>query len=142
MRRLLIVAATTLILASCQASREPLYETLPKNTTPYKLSAGDISKLKSWVARDLKDPESARFEPLFVAATDGQKLHICGYVNGKNSYGGYTGIKPFYAVGTADATYFGVASMGNDEFEADLTFDMCRRVGAPLEHDAASRASR
>lgn len=44
----------------------------------------------------LKDPDSAKFRNVRMKTYDG--LHIvCGEVNAKNSYGGYTGYKRFAA---------------------------------------------
>lgn len=49
------------------------------------------------VARDLKDPASAQFRDIKLAVRN-EKLELwCGGINGKNSYGGYTGFKNFYA---------------------------------------------
>jgi hypothetical protein len=52
------------------------------------------------VRRQLRDPQSAIFRDL--SATNDRKigqspagLVVCGYVNAKNGFGGYTGEKPF-----------------------------------------------
>jgi hypothetical protein len=45
-----------------------------------------ITKARSAVANSLKDPPSARFEGVVRKAEA-----ICGFVNGKHSYGGYVG---------------------------------------------------
>lgn len=48
------------------------------------------------VVRDsLKDPDSAKFESFYKSSgeLDG---YVCGSVNAKNSYGGYTGKKSYY----------------------------------------------
>jgi hypothetical protein len=47
------------------------------------------------VRATLKDPESARFTDL-RSFNLGGSLVVCGYVNAKNSFGGYVGKKPFY----------------------------------------------
>lgn len=44
----------------------------------------------------LKDPDSAMFK-LPKVNEDGKPDTYCGLVNAKNSYGGYTGYKPFLA---------------------------------------------
>jgi len=51
-------------------------------------------QLKDLVRTSLKDPESANFKNLRVMS-NGRAL--CGDVNAKNSYGGYTGFKAFVA---------------------------------------------
>ncbi|MCD2164669.1 hypothetical protein [Comamonas koreensis] len=59
--------------------------------------ADQISKAKSAVGMRLKDPESARFGEAFVVVpTEKSDTYpdlkiVCGRVNAKNSYGGYTG---------------------------------------------------
>lgn len=44
----------------------------------------------------LKDPDSAKFRNVRMKAFDGMHV-VCGEVNAKNSYGGYTGFKKFAA---------------------------------------------
>ncbi|MGQ7140841.1 hypothetical protein ACUOA8_09325, partial [Escherichia sp. SS-MK2] len=42
-----------------------------------------------------KDPDSAKFESYFRDFGE-DAGYVCGYVNAKNSYGAYTGKKPYY----------------------------------------------
>jgi len=59
-------------------------------------TAEEESAAKAAVINKLKDPESARFgETWAMDGTNGNR-NICGYVNAKNSYGGYTGMKVFH----------------------------------------------
>ncbi len=51
------------------------------------------AKVRSAVAAQLKDPDSARYGRMFVSRKNGTT--ICGMVNSKNSFGGYTGEQPF-----------------------------------------------
>ena len=48
------------------------------------------------VKRSLKDPDSAKFDGVKVVSAPNGKV-LCGFVNGKNSYGGYVGFKRFVA---------------------------------------------
>lgn len=50
-----------------------------------------IGAAKQQVLRNLKDPESARFGDVFIGRND----FVCGMINAKNSFGGYTGEQPF-----------------------------------------------
>ncbi|MGN6123959.1 MAG: hypothetical protein ACTHOJ_13490 [Sphingomonas oligoaromativorans] len=43
----------------------------------------------------LKDPESAKYRNLFVSRLSGGGMALCGEVNSKNGFGGYTGFKGF-----------------------------------------------
>lgn len=49
---------------------------------------------KKRVLMSLKDPESARFSDVAYREA-GTDKYICGYVNAKNSYGGYVGPRQF-----------------------------------------------
>lgn len=48
------------------------------------------------VKRSLKDPDSAKFDGVRMVKYQSGNV-VCGSVNAKNSYGGYTGFKPFVA---------------------------------------------
>ncbi len=59
----------------------------------------NLSDAKAKVLAELKDPDSAKFREVDVI----KQVHpdtkhfgtVCGYVNAKNGFGGYTGFKPF-----------------------------------------------
>jgi hypothetical protein len=59
-----------------------------------------ITQAKAAVAKKLKDPTSPLFTELKRAKRPNLKGDlvdsVCGFVNAKNSYGGYSGAKPFY----------------------------------------------
>lgn len=48
-------------------------------------------QLMSALSKDLKDPMSVQFKDLRL----GKDGTLCGELNAKNAYGGYTGFKPF-----------------------------------------------
>jgi hypothetical protein len=80
--RLLIV----LLISTCQFAGAA-----PK-TKPAKPTKPDPIALAHEAAKDsLKDPDSARFRGDFV----GKDGAVCGFVNAKNSYGGYDGFKRY-----------------------------------------------
>ncbi|MEB0092879.1 hypothetical protein QN391_07325 [Pseudomonas sp. CCI1.2] len=66
---------------------------------------------KNAVKATLKDPESAQFRNLYTKSFTGNPprpnlaalVSVCGEVNAKNSYGGYTGFTRFYQVAPGDA---------------------------------------
>lgn len=47
----------------------------------------------------MKDPDAAQFNDVKV----GEEGSVCGMVNGKNSYGGYVGYKPFFVLADGQA---------------------------------------
>ena len=51
-----------------------------------------IEKAKTTVSNGLRDPGSAQFRNVRVVPYQIGKV-VCGEVNGKNAYGGYTGLK-------------------------------------------------
>ncbi|MAR55992.1 MAG: hypothetical protein CMM93_02310 [Rickettsiales bacterium] len=66
---------------------------------------------KKGLEKRLKDPDSAEYRN--VRYNGGQPHSaVCGEVNSKNSYGGYTGFVPFFGVG--DAVF--MPSDGKGEF--------------------------
>lgn len=55
---------------------------------------------KGYVSNRLKDPDSAKWEDVFVG-----KSAVCGSVNSKNSFGGYSGFQSFIC-GGENAIFF------------------------------------
>ena len=56
-----------------------------------------VDQTKKNVKDLLKDPESAQFRNIKVVINTEGRKSVCGQVNAKNSYGGYTGFQSFYA---------------------------------------------
>jgi hypothetical protein len=72
----------------------------PKAKTPLAKASGpkqidDIAMAKRAVVRDLKDPASAQFGEVYRGPGAPGYAVVCGGVNAKNSYGGYTGMTAF-----------------------------------------------
>ncbi|SDZ49364.1 hypothetical protein [Delftia lacustris] len=59
-----------------------------------------IASAKTAVSNGLKDPQSAQFRNVRLVAYQ-EGAVVCGEVNGKNSYGGFTGFKRFAATSEA-----------------------------------------
>lgn len=55
-----------------------------------------MEQAKQALAGGLKDPASAQFRNVRLVSYNNGAV-VCGEVNGKNSYGGYVGFKPFVA---------------------------------------------
>ena len=77
-------------------------------TTSTSIAANDnlISQTKQHVKNTLKDPESAQFKDVKVAINIKGDKTVCGQVNAKNSYGGYTGFKSFYVKNNNGLVHF------------------------------------
>ena len=125
-----IVVLTALILSGCQRDGAP---TPPPNVTVVSLSSSQARAVKAVVTDVLKDPESARFREPFAAARDNDSglIHVCGFVKARNSYGGYTGAKPFLVLLGPDgvAAFIGV---GGVDSETAAVFIVCRDHGVPI----------
>ncbi|MCA0405307.1 MAG: hypothetical protein LCH39_04055 [Proteobacteria bacterium] len=61
-------------------------------------------KAKDLVSRSLKDPSSAQFRDVYLMPKPKGGKCVCGWVNSKNSFGGYVGFRRFISDGTADLT--------------------------------------
>lgn len=64
--------------------------------------ASYIELNQSRIKARLKDPASAEFRGSFVSSAGGAPT-VCGEVNGKNGFGGYTGFQRFISAGTIQA---------------------------------------
>jgi len=82
MKRALIIALMGVACAAQAAPKAKLKQTAKPDPI-----AGAHERVKDV----LKDPDSAKFRTEFVAR-DGA---VCGFVNAKNSYGGYGGFKRY-----------------------------------------------
>lgn len=77
----------------------------PETGKPPKPAA--IAAIKATAAKTFKDPPAAKWERMQQATRPDAKGEptevVCGYVNAKNSFGGYIGPKPFaFLVKTGD----------------------------------------
>lgn len=59
-----------------------------------------MKETHAFITKDLKDPDSAKFRNEFIRKftnPEGKAIFmVCGEINAKNSYGGYTGFTPYY----------------------------------------------
>ena len=87
--RRIVVVLSSLILTACQTAA-PVAGVTDEQ-------AFQMARTKPMA--NLKDPDSAKVDPVFVrklGGLPGMKYDvICGRVNGKNSFGAYTGMQPF-----------------------------------------------
>lgn len=72
---------------------------LVASPTPAQVAENAIDDAKTRIAATMKDPESVRFADLTSSSKDGTSI-VCGWINAKNSYGGYVGFTPFIVTDT------------------------------------------
>ena len=100
--------AAAYINARCEFLRESEYLYLDYVAVPCHVKtaflrepkADYISRANAVLVQNFKDPESVKFRNISLSLTD--VPIVCGEVNGKNSYGGYTGFKKYYTTDTKD----------------------------------------
>jgi|KBSMisStaDraftv2_1062788.scaffolds.fasta_scaffold842649_2 hypothetical protein len=73
---------------------------------------------KDAVLKELRDPSSAQWRDITYPIA-GNSIDICGYVNAKNGFGGYTGFRRFRYMGAG--VEWEEASPGMNKFK----FDTC-----------------
>jgi hypothetical protein len=101
-------ASVVLMTAGCAARQQQQPQTVTPTERPNLLSRELLGVEKTTLAhalsRSMKDPDSAKFGwgPVKYAANS-TSTEYCGIVNGKNSYGGYTGYQLFRATLNADS---------------------------------------
>lgn len=104
-------------------------------TTPVVLASQQIAVVETTIRKDLKDPDSAQFSGYQAAVDANGIIAVCGYVNAKNSYGGYIGRQPFvgYFPGTSTTFNLGeVASPNEYNFSANRVRAQCQRSGIAI----------
>jgi hypothetical protein len=137
-----IVAALALPLLAVACAPAPRYSYSPSTYTPpppppepgvpITLTAQDQQAIKAGVAKGMKDPESARFGEMAAARKSDGTITVCGYVNGKNSYGGYVGMSPFIGIYAREAKAFGLVDIGSSSTDRTVVGKMCRDAGIPI----------
>jgi hypothetical protein len=128
MKRMLL--AVLLFLTGCNSGGQR-YDSL-EMLTPVKLSKAQMAAVRSGVTKSLKDPESARFGAMIGGKSSKGTITVCGYVNAKNSFGGYTGEKPFTGVLVSHDKKFVMVGMGGSDIDTQVTMDVCRKQGLDL----------
>lgn len=100
---------------------------------PAALTYAQMEAVYAGLRRTLKDPESARFGGVAAAQStkDRNSYYVCGFVNAKNSFGGYTGLLPYTGVlglRRGDlAPWFEPILIASRETEVDAVNTLCVR---------------
>ena len=93
LNRLIAAAIASTVLCACavQPVATPPVRLPTVAMTPEIADAAETS-----VKGELRDPTSAQFSGL-TALQDEGSIDVCGFVNARNGFGGYTGAVPFRA---------------------------------------------
>lgn len=78
-----------------------------------------VREAEGLIRSRLKDPESAQFSGV-IPVRHGDTLTVCGEVNARNSFGGYTGRKAFLVIGRL--------AMTEDDVEGGVFTEMWNKL--------------
>ncbi|WP_313486487.1 hypothetical protein [Atlantibacter hermannii] len=114
----------------CQVMQKESERIKPIDNPKWRnLTTAEKTAVEKAITDKLKDPYSAKFKhSQFISNGNGE---YCGYVNSKNSYGGYVGNTPFLImiVGKGKDLNAAVISFGSDESEQLATQQICQQIG-------------
>jgi hypothetical protein len=98
---------------------------------PVTLTELQRRTIEERVREKLKDPDSARFDGFQGGRDDNGFILVCGWVNAKNSYGGYMGRQPFDGIMIVEGEkiVFVPSSVGGSDPEISATLEVCRQQG-------------
>lgn len=96
--RIILSTLVILPLVACAGGTAPQNTASAPPPEMRPLTQAEKVALARSLSLTLKDPDAAQFRwlPAIKQLRDGE-VGYCGLVNGKNSYGGYTGYKKFFA---------------------------------------------
>jgi hypothetical protein len=132
-----LIIAIFLAAAGCAAPGVGQREIDPSKsafqpTSLIALTEKQLLAVRAATTKSLKDPESARFGRIIAGKRADGFIMVCGYVNARNSFGGYIGEVPFDGLMQADPPTFMVAGMGGPEDKTAQVLEGCRRSGLDL----------
>lgn len=122
--------AALLGLAGCAGSQFGSLSSL-QTLDPIALTASQKAAVEDGLRAVLKDPESARFGSYAAGVSADGVITVCGSVNAKNSFGGYTGKKPYMGIlaGKPPSERFAAISVGGNEIKTSVTIKACFQQG-------------
>lgn len=134
MDRTYFVSICAAIALSGCASPDPsaaYLDASPKHGKSVVLTPELTKSIQDGVRNKLKDPESARFGKIAAGDVGGQTI-VCGWVNAKNSYGGYIGMQPFFGYFQINSTKFDADIIANGEIGIIGLRERCFKEGLYL----------
>ena len=92
MSKLRVVAMTSVALLVTGCGAGQLAEIQPKPLAPLTFSADQITTVQTVIRFSLQDPRAAQFGTIKGGKDQDGKVVVCGLVNAKNNFGGFTGM--------------------------------------------------
>jgi hypothetical protein len=113
------------LLCACAGNAVPV----DKSFASHSLAPAETVQVEKGLRAAMKDPDSARIGKLFSAKATSGLIAVCGFVNGRNSYGGYTGEQPFF--GMLNGGSFAVGLIGSSESATYVINSNCSKHNVP-----------
>ncbi|MUO30041.1 MULTISPECIES: hypothetical protein [Rhizobium/Agrobacterium group] len=131
----LIIFVLLGVLAGCQnvdSSSTAYVANYP--IRPYAIDKEDAAAIEIAVRNELKDPLSAILGEARATIDGKNVVHVCGMVNARNSFGGYTGFvlyQGILATNVYNKRVFAVIGMGGSpgDIPSQSIAIMCKRNG-------------
>jgi hypothetical protein len=118
MRQILLIAMAILISTPLWAFE------------PYELTADMANAVKAKIAKQLNNPDGAKFgEMVSVKKPDGTII-VCGTVYAKDPFGGYSGPSPFVGETREGSTGFVIDTLAEDAAGMAQVIALCQNAGA------------
>lgn len=114
---------------ACMAPSSPQARELLASTT---LTKQQIASIQAAVKERLKDPDSAKFGKFAAGRTLDGSIRVCGYVNSRNSFGGFTGMSPFSARLAGASSPVIQGPVDPDDMLANMFIKICREDGLDI----------
>ena len=110
MSKLRVVAMTSVALLVTGCGAGQLAEIQPKPLEPLTLSAEQVTTVQTTIRFSLQDPRAAQFGTIKGGKDQDGKVVVCGLVNAKNNFGGFTGMT---FTGELEPSGFKVGALGD-----------------------------
>lgn len=129
-KQVLFVTVTAVTLYGCQTG--PQSSALASEPrTPYSLTDADRVAIREGFRTSIRDPNSLVLGEAKATRTSDGVVTVCGVVNSKNGFGGYTGFVPYLGVlGTQDGRHiFAVVNIGDGSSNPQAIAMVCAQNG-------------
>lgn len=132
--RLMWISGLAAVIGGCA----PQSSLPPAPLSPAVLGAAEMAAVEKGLRDAMKDGPSARLGPVSAVRDGRGMVHVCGTVNGRNSYGGYTGFQPYVGVlsefGSGDkrVLLFAPAAFGSDATGEQVIRARCTALGLTI----------
>ena len=134
-KQMFFVGVAAVTLYGCQTAPQyspPQQSALAaKPRTPYTLTDADRLAIRDGFRTSIRDPSSLILGEAKATQTPDGVVTVCGMVNGKNGFGGYTGLVPYLGVlGTQDGRrIFVVVNIGDGSSNPQAIAMVCAQNG-------------